>query len=314
MFILVMRTVLYIPAMGHNLIPPFLLREAGLHVDKMPKFQLAEQASIDNHCVYDPETGLQILLQLNRILSYFKMRPLTENEQMHWENYDIFFLTPDGAMWDPHSVHFAEEEAAMVDANGAMVQCVPFPQQDLLMAADISGLYGDNPVPWESVVAQIDVCLGDNDEDSSRGELTKDDIALFDKEDRRFQLAHDKFHEDPEAFLVADDDIAKTLISAMALGSITTGTSDSDLFVDGPAGQAMALALLAGTSGGDYCLKVGQVVLNLAGGFCPNTGSDDAAQPPDWQFHPVEELWYESPDATIPANQVNLLHEHNIRD
>ncbi len=32
------------------------------------------------------------------------------------------FLTPDGAMWDPHSLHFAEEEAAMVDADGAIVQ------------------------------------------------------------------------------------------------------------------------------------------------------------------------------------------------
>jgi len=56
-FILVMRNALYIPSMGHNLIPPFIMREASLYVDETPKFQLADRASIDNHCVYDPESG-----------------------------------------------------------------------------------------------------------------------------------------------------------------------------------------------------------------------------------------------------------------
>ena len=37
-FILIMRNALYIPSMGHNLIPPFILREAGLYVDETPKF------------------------------------------------------------------------------------------------------------------------------------------------------------------------------------------------------------------------------------------------------------------------------------
>ena len=137
-FILVMRNALHIPTMGHNLIPPFLLREAGLYVDETPKFQLAERASIDNHCVYDPETGLRIHLQLNGIFSYFKTRPLTEMEQMHWEDYDIVFLTPDGAMWDPHSEHFAEEEAAMVDADGAMVQRIWEPPSEAVMKLNAS--------------------------------------------------------------------------------------------------------------------------------------------------------------------------------
>ena len=88
--------------MGHNLIPPFILREAGLYVDETPKFQLASNASIDNHCIHDPESNLRIHLQLNGIFSYFNTRPLTVDEQMHWEDYDVVFLTPDGAMWDPH--------------------------------------------------------------------------------------------------------------------------------------------------------------------------------------------------------------------
>jgi hypothetical protein len=82
------------------------------------------------------------------------------------------------------------------------------------------------------------------------GELTENGIIFFDKEDRWFQLARDEFHEDPEAFLVAVYDVAKTSISAMALGSVTTGTLDNGLFVDGLAGQAAVSALSAGTSGG----------------------------------------------------------------
>ncbi len=36
-YLLVMQNALLIPTMDHNLIPPFLLREASLYVDKTPK-------------------------------------------------------------------------------------------------------------------------------------------------------------------------------------------------------------------------------------------------------------------------------------
>ena len=39
LYILVMKNVLLIPSMGHNLIPPFLIWEAGLILDKTPKHQ-----------------------------------------------------------------------------------------------------------------------------------------------------------------------------------------------------------------------------------------------------------------------------------
>jgi hypothetical protein len=39
-YLLVMRNVLSIPSMGHNLIPPFLVRKTGLALDETPKFQL----------------------------------------------------------------------------------------------------------------------------------------------------------------------------------------------------------------------------------------------------------------------------------
>jgi hypothetical protein len=47
-YLLVMRNALLIPTMDHNLIPPFLLRMAGLQVDETPKHQLT-LPTVDNH-------------------------------------------------------------------------------------------------------------------------------------------------------------------------------------------------------------------------------------------------------------------------
>ena len=56
-YLLVMRNALHIPSMDHNLIPPFLMQEAGLLLDETPKFQL-EIPTIDNHAIVDVDTGM----------------------------------------------------------------------------------------------------------------------------------------------------------------------------------------------------------------------------------------------------------------
>jgi len=63
--------------MDHNLIPPFLIREAGLYVDETPKSQVGLPTILDNHVIVDSESGMQIHLALNRIFSYFPMQTLT---------------------------------------------------------------------------------------------------------------------------------------------------------------------------------------------------------------------------------------------
>lgn len=70
-FLLVMRNVLLIPSTDHNLLPPFLVREALLFLDKTPKFQ-ATALSLKNHTIHDEKTGLRIYFQLNRTFSYFE--------------------------------------------------------------------------------------------------------------------------------------------------------------------------------------------------------------------------------------------------
>jgi hypothetical protein len=75
-YLLVMRIALLIPTMDHNMIPPLLIRLAGLQVDEIPKHQLA-LPTIDNHAIYDLESGMHIHLKLNGIFSYFTTRALT---------------------------------------------------------------------------------------------------------------------------------------------------------------------------------------------------------------------------------------------
>ena len=70
-YLLVMRNALLIPTMDHNLIPPFLMRQAGLYVDEMPKHQCA-LPTIDNHVIYVSDTRLRIHLALNEIFSFFR--------------------------------------------------------------------------------------------------------------------------------------------------------------------------------------------------------------------------------------------------
>ncbi len=94
-YILVMKNALLIPSTGHNLIPPFLIWEAGLLLDETPKHQ-TPYPMIENHSIWDQRSGLRIHLQLNGIFSYFKTWPLTLEEQENWEDYQVVYVFPDG--------------------------------------------------------------------------------------------------------------------------------------------------------------------------------------------------------------------------
>ena len=47
-YILVMSNVLHVESMDHNLIPPFIMREAGLRINEQPKMQ-TKSPSIEHH-------------------------------------------------------------------------------------------------------------------------------------------------------------------------------------------------------------------------------------------------------------------------
>jgi hypothetical protein len=72
-YVLIMRNALLINSMDHNLLPPFLIREASLFLDETPKFQ-STNLSQNNHTIYDEETGMRIHMQLSGTFSYFPTR------------------------------------------------------------------------------------------------------------------------------------------------------------------------------------------------------------------------------------------------
>ena len=115
-FLLIIRNALYIPTLDHNLIPPFIMCEAGITVYEIPKIHVADPVSSD-HSISFPSSNLLIPLQLQGTFSYFPSR-IPTSEEIH--SCDKIFITPDGTNWDPYSTHFAINEDSMLDAEGHM--------------------------------------------------------------------------------------------------------------------------------------------------------------------------------------------------
>lgn len=94
-----------------NLIPPFIMCEAGLIVNDTPKIH-CDSPTVEDHSIYFPDANFCIPLQLNGIFSYFHTRNLSNDKVM---NCDKLFITPDSTNWDPYSSHFGANEESMLD-------------------------------------------------------------------------------------------------------------------------------------------------------------------------------------------------------
>lgn len=88
--ILIVRNALYVPTSKHNLIPPFLMREAGLIVNDVPKIHFQDSQSTD-HAIIFPDDDLRIPLLLSGTFSYFKScKPIGEDID---DCDPLFFIT-----------------------------------------------------------------------------------------------------------------------------------------------------------------------------------------------------------------------------
>jgi hypothetical protein len=115
-YILVLRNALHVPSMKNNLIPPFVMREAGIGVYDTPKIQVAEPTTEDDSTCF-PETGFRIPLSLWGMFSYFPTSKPTA--LLMKETEDIYLLTP--SRWNPHDDLYATNEENMLDWEGNMV-------------------------------------------------------------------------------------------------------------------------------------------------------------------------------------------------
>ena len=153
-FLLIVRNALYIPSMDNNLIPPFILREAGLEVKDTPKIHVNDPAANDHSLAFH-EHDLRIPLQLWGVFSFFHSRRPTSDEVRH---NDRLFLTPDSTSWDPYAEHFASNEESMLDWEGNMMErrhrkkhIIDYPSEDYddtvdrAMAGAFTALEIDDP-------------------------------------------------------------------------------------------------------------------------------------------------------------------------
>lgn len=119
MYLLVLFNALYIKSMDHNLVTPFIMREAGVIVNEVAKIHVTEP-TVEDHSIYFPVRGRRIPLALWGIFSYFPTRKPTMNELE--APGEVLKLTPDAHDWNPHSDVFARNEENMVDWEGNMIE------------------------------------------------------------------------------------------------------------------------------------------------------------------------------------------------
>ena len=104
--------------MTHNLIPPFIMREAGLVVNDTFKIH-SPSVEENTHNIHDPKTGLVINLQLEGIFSIFDTR--IPNDLDFESNTDPVILTPEGITSNPYCTSYAINESTFTDDKGNLV-------------------------------------------------------------------------------------------------------------------------------------------------------------------------------------------------
>ena len=118
--LLVARNDLCVPSMEHNLIPPFILREAGLVLHDTPKIH-CNLPSAEDHSLLDGETGPRIPFTLDGTFLVFKSRSLTNEEINNVEDFETVFLTPESNKWDPYDKSYKHNEDSFMYHRGSMI-------------------------------------------------------------------------------------------------------------------------------------------------------------------------------------------------
>lgn len=114
-YVFIIRNALHVPSMDNHLIPPFILREAGIEVNDVPKIQV-EDPDVKDHSLHFSAGDVRIPLSLHGVFSYF---PTSKpSAKMLEECEDIYLLTP--TSWDPHDPNYAHNEAQMLDWQGEL--------------------------------------------------------------------------------------------------------------------------------------------------------------------------------------------------
>ena len=103
--------------MKHNLIPPYLTREAGLVVDDLPKLQSLNPTK-HHHSIHFPNENLRTPLRLHGIFSYFSSKKPLVGVLNDYNNKFLFLTTGN---INPHNKIYSENDRSMLDDEGNVI-------------------------------------------------------------------------------------------------------------------------------------------------------------------------------------------------
>ena len=207
-YILLLRNALHIPEMEYNLLPPFLIREAGLSVDECPKYQ-SPSPSIENHSIHIETSDLRIPLKLNGTFSYFDSRIPTIDEL---RDCDKIFITPDSTEWDPYKDSYSINEDAMTDAWGNITTYTPRRNE-----LDNDTVEEYTPIEISAVESHIDEVLETSIENSMHGRPHTSSAPI------------QEAHQVSSALL--EKTIRNKFLTSMEVGSICPSQDTCNLFL-----------------------------------------------------------------------------------
>ena len=154
--IMVVCNALYFKNMEVNLIPPFMMRLAGIEVNECPKF-LAKTPSESDHSMYFPAQDIRIPFHIEGIISYIPTRMPTMDE-LKTEEGNYLLLTPNLSSWDPHTNLYKNQEYEMTDYNGNIIPSKIIRPENILIDKESNATDGANS--FVSSVQVLGVAIG----------------------------------------------------------------------------------------------------------------------------------------------------------
>ena len=100
--------------MDDNLIPFFILQEAGLIVNKQAKIHCGDLVTKENHTIQECDTGLFITMQLRSIFSFLSRNPNEDN----LKDGIIVIIALEGATCDAYDQNFTDNKRSMTNRKG----------------------------------------------------------------------------------------------------------------------------------------------------------------------------------------------------
>jgi hypothetical protein len=96
-YIFLITNALHVPSMEDNLIPPFVMREAGIRVNDTPKLQVEDPSESDDAITFQRNRAKDTTVSVWSIFLFTTSKP---SDEVLAHSTDVYLLTP--TRWNPH--------------------------------------------------------------------------------------------------------------------------------------------------------------------------------------------------------------------